>query len=70
MQVMSVDLSDQGAPGTPVPLFEFFGTAGQTSTNWFLYAPASDGQRLLVNRFETDARPQIHVLVNGRFRNP
>lgn len=67
LRLMSVDISAEGVPGRPKPLFEFHATSGATSTNWFLYAPSRDGQRFLVNRFETDARPQIHVVLHGRF---
>jgi serine/threonine protein kinase/Tol biopolymer transport system component len=50
--------------GTPKALFQFWSIQTVPQANSFLYAPAPDGQRFLVNVNLTEAQPSLDVILN------
>jgi hypothetical protein len=50
--------------GPPTPLFEFQSQDFVPQGNVFIYSPAPDGQRFLVNVFATEAEPSLEVILN------
>ena len=65
IKVMSVPIGAAPNPaGTPTPLFEFRSQTTVPQQNVFLYAPAADGQRFLINVFATEAQPSLEVILN------
>ena len=64
-KVMSVPIGAAPNPaGTPRLLFEFRSQATVPQANAFLYSPAADGQRFLINVFATEAQPSLEVILN------
>ncbi len=62
---MAAPIVSGAAPiGTPKPLFEVASFGILPQGNAFLYAPAPDGQRFLVDMFATYARPTFDVILN------
>jgi hypothetical protein len=56
-----------GAPtpaGTPKPLFEVRTQTIVVQLNQFLYSPAADGQRFLIDVFVTEAQPSLEMILN------
>jgi eukaryotic-like serine/threonine-protein kinase len=53
-----------GKTGTPERLFDFMGYAIVPTSNAFLYSPAPDGQRFLVNATANAAMPTLNVMLN------
>ena len=67
MKLMSVPIGAAPNPvGTPQPLFEFEALMSVPQANVFLYSPAADGQRFLINVYATRAQPSLEVLLNWR----
>jgi Tol biopolymer transport system component len=50
--------------GTPKLLFEFQALGFVTQANAFLYSPAADGQRFLINVYATETHPSLEVILN------
>lgn len=50
--------------GPPKALFEFRSTQTVPQANSFLYAPAPDGQRFLINVNLTEAQPSLEVILS------
>jgi hypothetical protein len=50
--------------GAPTALFEFRSVPTVPQSNSFLYAPAADGQRFLVNVNIAEAQPSLDVVLN------
>lgn len=64
-QVMSVPVGAAPNPaGTPKLLFEFQSISVVPQGNAFLYSPAADGQRFLINIYATEAHPSLDVILN------
>jgi hypothetical protein len=45
-------------------LFEFQSTYTVPQANVFLYSPAADGQRFLINVYATEAQPSLELIQN------
>ena len=64
-KIMSVPIGAAPNPaGVPKPLFEVQSATFIPLANNFLYAPAANGQRFLVNVFATEAEPSLEVILN------
>ena len=50
--------------GEPKPLFTFNSVASTAPNNLFVYSPAADGQRLLVNSRPNSATGTLNVVTN------
>jgi len=68
--LMAVPVSAAGAAGiglgAATPLFEFKAINFVLQANVFLYNPAPDGQRFLVNALVSNAEPTLNVMTNWR----
>jgi serine/threonine protein kinase/Tol biopolymer transport system component len=65
IKLMSVTVGLAPNPaGTPKELFEFVSLSAVPQENYFLYSPAADGQRFLINVFATEAQPSLEVIQN------
>ena len=71
-KMMSVPIGAAPNPaGPPMPLFEFQSLNTVPQINVFLYSPAADGQRFLINVYATEAQPSLEVILNwGRTPPP
>jgi hypothetical protein len=64
-RVMAVPIETGAVPvGASRPLFELASLGVIPEGNSFLYAPAPDGRRFLVDMFASDARPTFDVILN------
>jgi hypothetical protein len=64
-RVMAVPIETGAVPvGASKPLFELASFGMIPQGNSFLYAPAPDGRRFLVDMFASDARPTLDVILN------
>jgi serine/threonine protein kinase/Tol biopolymer transport system component len=64
-KVMAVPISSEAEPiGTPTPLFDIRTSSGAPQENRFVYAPAPDGQRFLVNVFASRLQPSLEIIFN------
>jgi serine/threonine protein kinase len=64
-KMMSVPIGTATNPaGTPKLVFEFQSNSTVVEANEFLYSPAADGQRFLINVFATDEQPSLEVILN------
>jgi serine/threonine protein kinase len=65
IKLMSAPIGSVANPaGTPKLLFEFQSVGTIPQANVFLYSPAADGQRFLINVFATDAQPSLELIQN------
>ncbi len=64
-RVMAVPIAAGATPvGAAKPLFELNSSGIIPQGNSFLYAPAPDGQRFLVDVFAADVQPTLEVILN------
>jgi Tol biopolymer transport system component len=64
-RVMAAPIGTSAAPvGVSTPLFEIASFGIVPQGNSFLYAPAPDGRRFLVDMFASDVRPTLDVILN------
>jgi Tol biopolymer transport system component len=63
-RVMAVPIQ-AGTVGVPQPLFDLNSMTIVPSNNVFVYAPAQDGQRFLVDMFASDETPTLDVILNS-----
>jgi Tol biopolymer transport system component len=64
-KLMAVSIGAAPNPsGPPKLLFEFQSLGFVTQANAFLYSPAADGQRFLINVYATEPQPSLEVILN------
>ena len=64
-KLMAVPIGSELEPvGTPVPLFDIRTSSAPPQENRFIYAPAADGQRFLVNVFASRLQPSLEIIFN------
>jgi hypothetical protein len=63
--MMAVHIEVGAAPiGASRPLFEVVSFATVAAGNAFLYAPAPNGSRFLVDRSAPDVQPTLEIILN------